>query len=924
MKRKGFDLQARVAVTQLTQKKYSALQSAAPKAAPGRVPASKLDAAAQDIAQALRDMRDVGVEYHVGDSSVEVEVRLGRFLSKSTGLRFDYGRELYVLPSSKGTIQGDAAFEPGVAKEHYDRVQTALQRATTLGRLSCEHTAEEVYIYDTAERGTSNRLFVEGASQTPLAMQSKKSIREADACIFMPPPLSDCDARIGISVETELPSSRLPKTVPAGWGRRRQRDRYSYSVPGGAPGQAAAGWRVDLTSVVSTEQTGRSDQTYEVELEMQPEATETFLASGDEPHDSDFGEGWLVELSEVLWWGAPPCGVGRLAGLTVDNSMPMALLPSEPLPPPATERLLARCRAFCGGDPASTAASSFPGSVETALDRTGLRAMHEGPPAVPPCFLSARPSGHRYLLFLQGNGGGSGALGGEGAWLLAPDGRGFALLGAQFVQLAQSIAGSGPVLFDGHLCPVLAPSLRAAGFKAVYLITDLLAYRGEKLADEPFRRRYRKLVTEFVGSYRSHCGHPPKSTQHPMLLQAMQYFEARPPKKAPVWSYDLIVPADAGAAAKNADAKTAGGVGPSGGRVFDDRRPEHPTPLRHATDGVLLTPDVSYKKAGQPTLSWVFPDQDSVRLRCWTRKPARSRQQAASSSGSSNVHGGGLVTYAACLSRAPTGRAGNVEAGAAGDENGAGLEEDGGGTSSYIEEVTLRAPQWRLHETDLEALAEAEAAEKTRGGGGRPDAGVVADCIFDPAAGVWRVLQFHTRGGADGSGNGADGGGGGGGGGGSSGSDLHSLSTVGEVLAMMQRRAEAITPEEIIPPSHRKPAAGAGAGAAAATTAAAASAAAAAAQVPRSSSASSASSMSSSSQPTAKIAPRSGGGGKTMPSWGPSAKRAAAAAAGAAAGGDGAAGGDDDDAEHPWVALQAPDPRFAQAIAESQHPPPIS
>jgi len=266
MKRKGFDLQARVAVTQLTQKKYSALQSAAPKAAPGRVPASKLDAAAQDIAQALRDMRDVGVEYHVGDSSVEVEVRLGRFLSKSTGLRFDYGRELYVLPSSKGTIQGDAAFEPGVAKEHYDRVQTALQRATTLGRLSCEHTAEEVYIYDTAERGTSNRLFVEGASQTPLAMQSKKSIREADACIFMPPPLSDCDARIGISVETELPSSRLPKTVPAGWGRRRQRDRYSYSVPGGAPGQAAAGWRVDLTSVVSTEQTGRSDQTYEVVL----------------------------------------------------------------------------------------------------------------------------------------------------------------------------------------------------------------------------------------------------------------------------------------------------------------------------------------------------------------------------------------------------------------------------------------------------------------------------------------------------------------------------------------------------------------------------------------------------------------------------------------------------------------------------------
>ena len=129
--------------------------------------------------------------------------------------------------------------------------------------------------------------------------------------------------------------------------------------------------------------------------------------------------------------------------------------------------------------------------------------MHEGPPAAPACFLSARPNGYRYLLFLQGNGGGSGALGNEGAWLLAPDGRGFALLGPSFVKLAHKLVGNGPALFDGHLCPVLASSLRAAGFKAVFLVTDLLAYRGEKMAGQPFRRRYRKLVTEFVGQYSS-------------------------------------------------------------------------------------------------------------------------------------------------------------------------------------------------------------------------------------------------------------------------------------------------------------------------------------------------------------------------------------------------------------------------------------
>lgn len=498
-KRKGFDLQARVAVTNQTQKKFQVLQAAAPAAAvPGRVPASKLGAVSVDIATALRDMRDTAIEYHDGDSSVEIEVRLGRFLSKTTGLRFDYGKELYVLPSSKGTIQGDAAFDVGCSQPHWNRVQASMQRATTLGHLSCEHTAEEVYIYDTSERGTSNRLFVEGATQTPLAMQTKKTIREVDACIFMPPPLSDCDARIGLSVETDLPSNRLPKTVPSGWGRRRQRDRYSYSISG-APGDAAAGWRVDLTSVVSTEQTGKSDQTYEVELELQPDATETYLNSGD-----DEGEAWLLRLCEALWWAAPPMGVGRLAGLTVDDSMPMALLPSEPLPAAATERLLARCRTFCG----PAAASGFPGTGEGALNRSELRSMHEGPPSAPPCFLSARPCGHRYLLFLQGSGGGSGPLGGEGAWLLGPDCRGFALLGAPFLQLAQKLAGSGCALFDGLLCPISAPSLRTAGYKATFAITDLLAYKGEKLAEEPFRRKYTSNVAvclRFVRPFLTDC-----------------------------------------------------------------------------------------------------------------------------------------------------------------------------------------------------------------------------------------------------------------------------------------------------------------------------------------------------------------------------------------------------------------------------------
>ncbi len=875
-KRKGFDLHARVAVTQQTQKKYSALQaSAASKAAPGRVPASKLAGATQDIAQALREMRDTGCEYHDGDSSVEVEVRLGRFLSKSTGLRYDYGKELYVLPSSKGTIQADASFESGVSKEHYDRIQAALQRATTLGQLACEHTAEEVYIYDTQERGTSNRLFVEGATQTPLAMQTKKSIREADACIFMPSPLSDCDARIGISVETDLPSSRLPKTVPGGWGRRRQRDRYSYSVPGGAPGEAAAGWRVDLTTVVSTESNGMSDKTYELELELQPDATETFFSSED--------EAWLVELSDALWWGSPPCGVGRLAGLTVDDSMPMALLPSEPLPGATASSLVGRCRAFCGAEASDSGGgpSSFPGSEEARLDRPGLRAMHEGPPAAPPCFLSARPNGHRYLLFLQGNGGSSGALGGEGAWLLAPDGRGFALLGAPFVKLAHKVAGKGPTLFDGHLCPVLAPSLRTAGFKAVFLITDLLAHQGEKMANQPFRRRYRKLVTEFVGHYRSQCGHPPDSVHHPMLLQAMPYFEVRPPKGAPVWSYDLIAPE--GPAGNNGRA----------GRVFDDRRPTHPTPLRHLTDGVVLTPDLPYNKTdpGQPLpMSWVFPDQDSVRLRCWTRKPAfRTRQLQVKGGGGAET---ALLAYAACMSRAPAQALSDAGEDGDGDESGAG----GGTSSGYIEEVVLRPPQWKLGEADLKALADAEASDRAKGGASRAEAGVVADCIFEPAGGVWRVLRFHTRGtDSNGGKDNASAG--------TSSSKARPLCTIGEVMAMLQRRAEGITAEEILPPTHRPPSSSRAPPGGTVS------------QMSRSSSSSTSKTSSSAAKADATSVSSVGAQSSAVrPSWAPGANKRAAAGA--------STRGDDDDDGHPWVTLQAKDPRFALAVAESKHPSP--
>jgi hypothetical protein len=452
-KRSRFDLQARVAATQSTQRKFGELRAASLESVPGRVTKSRLVHAQRNIATCLRDMRAIAGEYHADGVAAEIEVRLGRFISKQTGTRFDYGKGLCALPSSAGTIT-DIAFEAGVDKEHYDLVYSVLERERTMGRLSCHSSDEEVYIFDTAQKGTSNRLFVD-ASQTPLAMQRKETLRDFDGCIFMPPPLSKCDARIGLSIETSLPASDIPRSVPAGWQRRRRRQRHSYtaiahdSAAGDDGAQAAYGWRADITTVLSWESSGKQTQSFEVELEMGPEAVERYIASGggnsEENRHGD--EAWVDELAESLWWGMPH-GVGRLSGLTVDNSMPMALLPSEPASVPLSDRLLRRCRSLLDGqqDPEHPA-PGWPGSVALALCRRHVPAVQGGLNSGQ-YWLSARPAGQRYLLLLQSCGGGVTAAE-AGAWLVSTDGKAFAILGEVGTELVARFGRS-----HGKYCPL--------------------------------------------------------------------------------------------------------------------------------------------------------------------------------------------------------------------------------------------------------------------------------------------------------------------------------------------------------------------------------------------------------------------------------------------------------------------------------------
>jgi hypothetical protein len=181
--------------------------------------------------------------------------------------------------------------------------------------------------------------------------------------------------------------------------------------------------------------------------------------------------------------------VGRLAGLSLDDSWPMALLPAEPLGAEAATALLHRVRTLLpspspspssgaeaerssssSSSAAAAAAAVFAEGRARPFGRAELGAVQDGRT---PYWLSALPAGRRYLLLLTSAGwlatpGGAGG----GAYLLDEEGGVFAILGETGSELASQFggggainsgAGAGPALFDGVLTEVLAPKLLGGG-----------------------------------------------------------------------------------------------------------------------------------------------------------------------------------------------------------------------------------------------------------------------------------------------------------------------------------------------------------------------------------------------------------------------------------------------------------------------------
>ena len=241
--------------------------------------------------------------------------------------------------------------------------------------------------------------------------------------------------------------------------------------------------------------------------------------------------------------------------------------------------------------------------------------------------------------------------------------------------------------------------------------------------------------------------------------------------------------------------------------------------------------------------TWIFPDMDAVHVRCWTRKKRGVGSRTLGDKAEAS-----LESCAACLSRSPSG------AGTADADRG-----DGSAVSSYADEVTLRAPQWNLGTADLAALRDAEVAERAKAGT-RPEAGIRVDVVFDARAGHWRILRFAARTDARGG-------------------ESPRLSSVEEVMAMLQRRAEAITADQITATTSRSP--------------------------PTDVAATSGTTSGATSGATSGT---TSGATSSGPSWGPTATL----------------GRSTDRSQHPWVVQQTNDPRFSTTNAISSSSAPVA
>ncbi|KDO28096.1 hypothetical protein SPRG_20256 [Saprolegnia parasitica CBS 223.65] len=215
------------------------------------------DAAITNFLLSMRetiDARGVGAE-------VEVELRFGRISSTATTKRFEpsvYGNACVVL-RDEDMRSNSAKFVPGVKAADYDRFMKKLQQISSQDSYAKHEEHSRVEMYPGSKR-VVQEMDPNGRPSQPKYLQVKERLGSID--IFLPHCQYDCR----VSISLEFPPSDPSSVVGSAPESERNRQRKS------AIGQHV---RIDLTEVSGDGSSG--EPTYEVELELKPNAVKEWL-----------------------------------------------------------------------------------------------------------------------------------------------------------------------------------------------------------------------------------------------------------------------------------------------------------------------------------------------------------------------------------------------------------------------------------------------------------------------------------------------------------------------------------------------------------------------------------------------------------------------------------------------------------------------
>jgi hypothetical protein len=289
-----------------------------------------------------------GMSYPITKPFCEIEARIGILFRRSSPFRGESdmrvlssgpkkvpfrGKEMWMsafdcTPTSEGNRICN--FEGGISKTNFvnwtssglsepSPISSAFGLSNTLSSTDLKRELKEADKMTTVYGGYSNhnRACFDGIHVPGRIgrgqLEHKSKIVTMDVAL----PASPYDLRLGLSTERVLDSNL--KDAPSGWTSKRLKRRKSFTRR-----DNKFLWQLDVTEVTTTDYTGNSGVEYEVEIELNENATLNLINESDEAKVKEL----CVSLAQQLWWMLrqinPVSDVLDVEDFLVDHSDPTA------------------------------------------------------------------------------------------------------------------------------------------------------------------------------------------------------------------------------------------------------------------------------------------------------------------------------------------------------------------------------------------------------------------------------------------------------------------------------------------------------------------------------------------------------------------------------------------------------------------------